>query len=258
MLERRKGYAMQIRSRCAENQVRWVWTEGLQTLEQQEIAVTVPWSEHDSRDRLLTNLLRFIETYLTRQPKRILPGQTLSYGWNILRFVADEQNLSGVGSGMLLIEERQSVFSEEHPSYVPGVARTLALLHLQNETIRRNRVTGESIYPDASQRALICRRVTPETIHHLHPLKADRAWQPDGRESGWYIGCCDEDHDHDNPDELARIHLFHLAESFPALFPYLAMPVGTMLIFEEHQAIVFRPNEEEGQVDPERLLTSLP
>lgn len=249
---------MQIRSRHAENQVRWVWTEGLQTLEQQEIAVTVPWPEHDARDRLLTNLLRFIENYLTKQSKRILPGQTLSYGWSILRFVPDEQNLSGVGAGTLLIEERQNAFSQEQPSYVPGVARTLALLQLQNEAIQRNRMTGEAVYPHASQQALICRRVTPETIHHLDPLKADRAWQPDGKDSGWYIGCCYDDHDHDNPDELALIHLSHLAESFPALFPYLAMPVGTMLIFEEHQAIVFRPNEQEGQVDSGSLLSSLP
>lgn len=249
---------MQIHSRHTENQARWVWTKGLQTMEQQEIAVTIPWFEHDSRDQLLTDLLRFIETYLTKQLKHILPGQTLSYGWSILRFVADEQNLSGVGSGTLLIEERQNAFSQEHPTYVSGVTRTLALLQVQNEAMQRNRVTGASIYPHASQQALMCTRVTPETIHRLHPLKADRAWQPDGKNSGWCIGCCDEDHDHDNPHELTRIHLFHLAESFPAVFPYLAMPVGTMVLFEEHQAIVFRLHEGDGQIDPGSLLSSLP
>jgi hypothetical protein len=43
---------VQIHVRRAENQVRWVWTEGLQTLGQREIAVIAPWPEHDQRDLL--------------------------------------------------------------------------------------------------------------------------------------------------------------------------------------------------------------
>src|SRR5260370_1654932 len=78
---------MQIHFRGAENQLRWAWTDGLRTLGQREIAVMVPWPEHDSRDRLITHLLRFLENYLISQPKRILPEQTLRYGWTTLRFV---------------------------------------------------------------------------------------------------------------------------------------------------------------------------
>jgi len=254
----RKGYAMQIRSRCAENQTRWVWTEGLQTLGQQEIAVSVPWPEHDPRDMLLTHFLQFLERYLNNQSKRILSGQTLRYGWTLLRFVRDDQNLSGTAPDALLVEEMQSPLSQENPPYMPGVAHTLALLQLQHEVLRRNGITGEAVYPHCSQYALVCTRVTPETLPFLRPLKIDRAWQPNVRESGWFIGCCDREHDHNNPDELAPIHLFHLVEQFPGLFPYLAMPVGTMLIFEESQAIIFRPGEQEGQVDPGSLLSSLP
>jgi hypothetical protein len=76
--------------------------------------------------------------------------------------------------------------------------------------------------------------------------------------SGWFVGCCDQEHDHDNPHELATVHLLHLVQRFPGLFPYVAMPVGTALLFEENQAIIFRPGEQEGQVDPSRLLSSLP
>jgi hypothetical protein len=249
---------MQIHVRRAQNQVRWVWTEGLRTLGQQEIAVIAPWPEHDPCDLLLTDFLTFLEQYLNKQPKRILPGQTFRYGWMLLRFVSDDQNLSGAGPDSLLIEEMQAPFSQENPSYVPGVAHTLALLQLQHEAIRRNRVTGDALYPHRSQQTMVCTRVTPETVSFLRPLKANRAWQPDGCESGWFIGCCDQEHDHDNPDELALIHLVHLVERFPGLFPYLAMPVGTMLIFEASQAIIFCPGEQEGQVDPGGLLSSLP
>jgi hypothetical protein len=249
---------MQIHFRGAENQVRWAWTDGLRTLGQQEITVMVPWPEYDPRDLRITHLLRFLEDYLSSQPKRILPGQTLRYGWTMLRFVADEHNLSGAGTDILLIEEKQHPFIHNDSSYVPGVAQTIALLQLQHEAMRRNRVTGDAMYPSSSQLAIVCTRVTPETVQHLRPLMAHRAWQPTTRESGWFIGCCDHDHDHDNPGELATIHLLHLVERFPGLFPYVAMPVSTQLLFEESQAIIFHPGEEYGQVDPERLLSSLP
>lgn len=249
---------MQIHFRHAENRERWAWTEELQTLGQQEIAVLVSWSEHDPRDLLLTHLLQYLERYLSEQPKRILPRQTLRYGWTLLRFVRDDQDRSGAGTKVLLIEEMQHPFGEGNPSYIPGVARTLALLHLQHETLRRNGVTGEVVYPHRSQRALVCTCVTPETIPHLRSLRAERAWKPDVQNIGWFLSCCDQQHDHDHPDELRLIHLLHLVKGFPGLFPYLTMPVGTLLLFEESRAIVFGPGENEGQADPGSLLSYLP
>jgi hypothetical protein len=249
---------MQIHFRGTENQLRWAWTDGLRTLGQREIAVMVPWPEHDSRDMLITHLLRFLENYLISQPKRILPEQTLRYGWTTLRFVGDEHPLSGAGTDVLMIEEMQPPFSQDDPSYVPGVAHTIALLQLQHEAMRRNGITGDAMYPHHTQYALVCTRVTPETVHLLRPLMVHRLWQPNVQESGWFIGCCSQDHDHDNPDELAMIHLHHLMGQFPGLFPYLAMPVGTALLFEQSQVIIFRPSEENGQVDPGGLLSSLP
>lgn len=52
---------MQIHSRHAENESRWVWTDGLRMLGQREIAVQVSWPEQDLRDTLLTQLLEFLE-----------------------------------------------------------------------------------------------------------------------------------------------------------------------------------------------------
>lgn len=249
---------MHIHFRDTENQRRWAWTNGLRTLKQQEIAVMVFWPEHDPRNELLIHLFQFFENYLSSQPKRILAGQTIHYGWTTLRFVSDEHNLSGIGTDVLLIEELQHPFSQGQPFYVPGVACALALLQLQEEVMRRNRMTGEAIHPHRSQFALACTRVTPETIPHLRPLMAHRAYQPDAQDSGWFFGCCDQNHDHDNPDKLATIHLHHLVEHFPGLFPYLGMPMNTMLVFEKNQTIIFHPGEQEGQLDPDSLLATLP
>jgi hypothetical protein len=249
---------MQMHRRYAENQVRWIWTEGLRTLGQQEMAVRVSWPEHDLREQLLTHLLYFIESYLIKQSKRILSGQTLRYGWTLLHFVSDDCHLSRLGTDVLLIEEMQDPFSHNNFSYISGVAHALALLQVQNEAMRRNVITGEANHPHRSQQALVCTRITPETIALLRPLRVERVWEPDVQNSGWFIGCCDQEHDHDHPHELALFHLLHLVERFPGLFPYLAMPVGTMLLFEENRAIIFRPGEDEGQIDPGSLLSSLP
>src|SRR5260370_38923920 len=123
---------MQIHFRSAENQVRWAWTDGLRTLGQQEITVMVPWPEYDPRDLRITHLLRFLEDYLSSQPKRSLPGQTLPYGWTILRFVADERILRGEGPGVFPIEENQRPFLHNDSSYEPAERQTVALLGLQH------------------------------------------------------------------------------------------------------------------------------
>ncbi len=249
---------MQIHFQKVKDQSRWAWTEGLRALGQREIAVMLPWLEHDPRDRLIPDLLRFLESYLRSQSKRILPGQTLRYGWTLLRFMSDDHHLSGVGPDALVIFEMKDPFAQEEPFYVPGVAHTLALFQLQQEAIRRNRITGDAIHPSRLERALVCRHVTPEALGHLRPLMAHRAWPPTPGESGWFVGCCDQEHDHNDPAELATVHLLHLVERFPGLFPYVAMPVGTALLFEVNQVIIFRPDEPEGQVDPGKLLSSLP
>lgn len=249
---------MQIRFSNAKNQLRWAWTDGLQTLGQREIAVRISWTEHDPQDVLLIDLLRFLENYFINQPRRILPEQTLRYGWTMLRFVSNKHNIDGLGPDALEIEEKQHPFSLDDSSYTPGIDRTVSLLQLQHETLRRNHVTGDAVYPSSSHLTIICKRVTPETVQDLRPLMAHRAWQPSTRESGWFISCCDHDHDHNNSGELATIHLQHLVKRFPGLFPYIAMPVGMQLLFEKKQAIIFHPGEEYGQVDPESLLSSLP
>jgi hypothetical protein len=249
---------MQIHFRDAENQERWVWTEGLQALGQQEMAVQISWSENDLRDKLVIQLFRFLENYISNQPKRILPAQTFRYGWSMLRFVSDAHNFSGAGPEALLIEENQLPFSQVDPLFISGVTHTIDLMQLQHEAMHRAHITGDANYPSPFTYAIVCRRIDRDTIQHLRPLMVHRSWEPDSRRSGWFIGCCDKKHDHGNPEELGKVHLLHLVEQFPALFPYLAMPIGYLLMFGQNQAIIFHPGEQQGRPDPVPLLSLLP
>ncbi len=240
---------MQIR--MSRDAPRWIWTEGLEALGQQELVAFLPWPEDDARDEQVIALLRFLEEYILRQPRRIVAGETLEVGWSRLRFVAEEQ-----GQRLVLEELRDDAPGE--PVYVPGVARTIALKRLQDEALRRYGLTGHAEQSQRSKTAVACNLVTPQTIRTLRPLQVQRLWEPDDTSSGWFVGCHEGGHDHHDAAEVEQVHLAHLVAGFPGLFPYLALPVQTALVFEAAQVIVFRPGEQEGYVDPEPLLRELP
>ena len=70
---------------------RYAQTEGLQALGQQELAVPLFWQQGDQRDQQIIRLLKVIGQYISDQPKRITAGQTMQYGWSMLRFAPGEQ-----------------------------------------------------------------------------------------------------------------------------------------------------------------------
>jgi hypothetical protein len=237
---------------------RWAWTEGLHQFGQQEIAVRLAWPEQDPRDQGIRFLLNFLGNSIAEQPKRILGGQTLRYGLTMLRFVADERNESGLGTDRLLVEELRDPFHAHEPIYVPGASRAIAFVALQAAAFRRNGFTGDSQFPDRSPFAIVCSHVIPETIATLRPLLAHRTWEPDQEDSGWFIGCNEDDHEHDDPEQLGKVHLHHLVAGFPGLLAYLALLVETLLVFEHEHVTIFRQDEEHGQVDAVPLLQELP
>jgi hypothetical protein len=150
---------------------RWAWTDGLHTHGQAEVAVPLPWSEADPRDQQVKDLLRFLEKYVVEQHGRILPGQTMRYGWTMLRFREDEQNEGGQGTETLLVEELRDPFKFGELAYVPGASRALQLVAVQQAAMRRNRITGESEHPHRSKMVMVCSRIRPETIGTLRPLR---------------------------------------------------------------------------------------
>jgi hypothetical protein len=249
---------MQVRISKGVKAPRWAWTDGLRLYGQTEVAVSLPWPEGDARDGQVKELLRFLEKYVGEQHTRILPAQTMRYGWTMLRFREDVQNESGQGTGTLLVEELRDPFKFGELVYVPGASRALQLVAVQQAVMRRNRIVGESEHPHRSKRVMVCGRIRPESIGVLRPLRVERVWESDSMRCGWLIACVDPDHDHENVDELEEAHLHHLVERFPGLFPYLALPGGTLLLFTEDQVLVFGPGEQDGRPDPSPLLAKLP
>jgi hypothetical protein len=73
----------------------------------------------------------------------------------------------------------------------------------------------------------------------------------------WLVGCTDREHAHNDPNECALAHLSHLVESYTYIFPYLALPDDSSVVFEDGKVIVYRPNDPEPYLDTAEPFTGI-
>lgn len=236
---------------------RWAWTDGLSSAGQQDIAVPLPWPVDDWRDRQVANLLGFIGTYVNGQSRRILAGQTLRYGWTLLRFRAPESSDGEPATARLVIQELREPLSESEPDFEDGARRAVELVAAQGNVFAHYHITADAEYPYRSQFALLCDRVPPLAAAFPQPLYTERLWEPEADDSGWFVGCTDITHDHENAEVMGRVPLLNVVQRFPRLFPYLALPVTSAVTFDGDDALVYLPGSEEGYADDSEPFTGI-
>lgn len=233
-----------------EGEQRWAWTEGLTRLGQRDMAVPLAWQEGDWRDRQITRLLTFIGDYVSGQPKRILAGQTMRYGWTGLRFRESTLNDGDRNLERLIIQEIAEPMQASEPNYVDGAMQAITVLAIQGKAAIRNNIRQECEHPNYSDFAIVCNRVSPEggsAVFMMRQAREDD--EPVPHDSRWFIGCTDRQHDHSNSSNLGKVHLVHVVEHYPQVFPYLAFPDGSAVVFENDEIIAFHPDESEGYRD---------
>jgi len=229
--------------------VRWAWTEGMRASEskQAELGAPLSWMAEERRDAQVERLLAFLHRYVARHGKPILASQTLRYGWTLLRAELGQPDLDRADE-RLKLQELADPFAEHDTSFVDGVACAIGLLAIQEEAIARNRLTGAAEHPHRGDTILICSRVDPSGGT---PLTLTRQALTDRQfhYCGWFAGCQDHAHHHDDPDQLHGVHLLHLVARYTWIFPYLGMPTGTTITLDGASVVVFRPDERRGHVD---------
>jgi hypothetical protein len=74
--------------------------------------------------------------------------------------------------------------------------------------------------------------------------------EADGADSGWFCGCREDDHDHNDVAELRRVPLYEAAvRHAPQIVPYLALPPhvqvgigdGAPAVYRDGEALAYRP-----------------
>lgn len=215
-----------------------VITEGLMQFGQLECALELTaGATEESGAKVLT----YIGDYVANSGQHINAGETMRYGWSTLRFIQDP------GTNVLAIEELAEPYLPTNESFVRGAGKAIAILRTQDAAVARNRIVTLGHHPHRSERVVICRRLSPNVPWRI--MVFDRLQSKQNDQSGWFVGCGQGNHDHNNVNELATLHLVFLSERDPRIIDYLAMPEGTRVVFEPEKIIVFGPGQQEGHID---------
>jgi hypothetical protein len=161
-------------------------------------------------------------------------GQSLQVGWSVAWF-------TGLSSGVLGFEEpdmRSMPIVRQ-----AGLTNSLGHLRLQKDTLESVLPPDALSFPSLLQSCLICSRVQSSPTFFM-----DRSSSADA-DCGWFIGCCDENHDHNQLSELRKVSLYEaVARYCGGALPYLAFPSGSLVVVDELPT--FFANGQELEIRP--------
>lgn len=143
------------------------------------------------------------------------PGQTVQLGWATLRLTLRDDGTLGVLEPDLKHELK----------WVESVDQSLLETWRQKEVLDSLGLSARADFPRQALQAVVCSRVWDSTSFVL-----GRAEPSDPTDSGWFIGCNDEAHDHQQADALAVVPLIEVAVRLPPLTQFLALPVGVDVV----------------------------
>jgi hypothetical protein len=229
---------MQIRLETRGDGLQRLVTQGLNEFNQQEFALELLGDVTENEGN---QVLRYIGDYVASSRQQIMADETMRYGWSTLHFTQD------AGTDILTVEELAEPLSISAETYVRGAVTAIRILRDQDETVKRNGLRAPGHHPHRSEKAVICRRVSPNSDWRV--LVFDRVQARQDDQSGWFIGCGSSNHDHNDVNELATLHLVYLVDREPRTLSYLALPGESRVVFEQRRTIVFGPGEEEGHLD---------
>lgn len=143
--------------------------------------------------------------------RRFAAGETVQIGWSFLQ-------LKQQGDALGFLEPE---FGSMPIKWVPGVTATLQQLRQQKDTVSSVLAPDAMALPSLRQGCIVCTR-----LQATQGLLMSRG-APEEEDSGWFIGCLDEDHDHQDMESLELMSLYQaIAERAPRALPYLALPAG--------------------------------
>ena len=129
------------------------------------------------------------------QGTRYSAGQTCLVGWMVTQIRQTQD-------GDLTFWEPDMV--DMPVEWEESVSRTLALLRTQKDVVESVLPPEELSFPSLQQLSTVCTRFA-----RTEDLVFVRT-QPEGIDSGWFFGCSDDDHDHNEVSELKGMSLYEV------------------------------------------------
>jgi hypothetical protein len=185
-------------------------------------------------------LARLLEEKV-RDGERFEDGEDMQVGFMLVLFKQHED-----GSLRVLEPDMESLPTV----FIDSVTRTLTTCMLQKYVVESCMDGSRLSPPTLRDSAIVCNRFAG--ARHLSLVRS----APKGKDSGWFIGCQDESHDHNAISNLVELSLYELALRRPDLVQYLGLPREAMvLVGQAPKGWIFRRGDERIRVllGPEEL-----
>lgn len=156
---------------------------------------------------------------------RFEAGQTMDIGWSFVRFeqVAD------------VLEFREPDFLSMPTQWLPGISRSLQHLALHRDIVESVLPVEEIAIPGMRHSCLACNQIGDGNAFFMHRTEFS------GQNSGWFFGCLDREHDHDDAANLLKMSLYEVVvrRVRPAL-AFLALPLESMVALDRGRRSIYR------------------
>jgi hypothetical protein len=162
--------------------------------------------------------------------ERFSNGQTFQVGWMLTLIRENEEG------SLSILEPDMKQFPI---AWVDSVSHTLSQLRTQKDVVESVLPADELCFPSILESAIICNR-----LGKTHNLLMDRSTLSN-RDSGWFCGCREVDHHHNDVEQLTRVSLFEAAVKYHSgIIPFLALPVGSLVGLKERVLTIFRGEDQ--------------
>jgi hypothetical protein len=162
------------------------------------------------------------------------PGETFQIGWMLTRVE------SYGGDRLTLVEPDMKSLPVR---FVPGVSETLRQMMLQLFMLDSVSLRAEIDIPTLRQSILACNRYAEPAFYKTSYDTTEPA------DSGWFVGCLADDHDHQQPANLTRVSRYEAFLRQPAIQGFLAFPRDSLIAIDPRAGVRIYKQERELKVE---------
>lgn len=199
--------------------------------------------EFDLRaEQLPPPLVGFLVGYLednVAEGRTFKPGQHIQIGSGVMRVGTEGTHLS-------LLERLPG--SED---WEVGVTRTMLAMYRQRCVLESFGMVQQLSFPPPGAGAITCTRHDKASV-----MGFKRGPAQDADDSGWVV-LCNDDHDHDNADELLFTRIETLCERQQWFEIFLAMPPGTLVVRDAGAIAMVELDGEPLTIQPGTMLDAM-
>jgi hypothetical protein len=170
------------------------------------------------------------------------PGQTFQIGWmwtQVMQHDATYLTLHEPDMRSMPIQ------------WVPGITETLRTMMIQLFTLDSVSLRGQMDAPHVRQFVLACNRF------HEPEFRMIRMPAEEAADSGWFLSCADDRHDHQRQANIVTLSVYEAWLSQRYIQGFVAFPVGSMISMDRHSGLQISLHDRPLRIVPGSYLDQL-